>query len=152
MKSNLLLILLIIPIFSFSQFRESEKDDNGEIGSFYDETRKAPFSLSKIDSVYKMCFYNTVTMRGETQMICLSFKETEKSMNDFYEYVLNVFSQTEKTYAEKYLETNQYKIKVIGFMGNVSLEFHDKNSNIRNDKSITSIFFVKDWKKLFGKN
>lgn len=148
---NIFLFFLLFPLLSNAQFREVNKEPTGEIGSFYDEIRNAPFSLSKIQNVYKMCFYNSTFVNAETQMSCLNINESETSMNDFYKYVLLFFNEKEM-FKDKYLETNQYRITVSKVGNFVSLKFHDKYSNIRNNSSETSLFSVENWKKLFGKS
>ena len=148
---NIIYFFFFIPLLSFSQFKETAKEQTNTIGQFYDESANAPFSLSKTTSGYNLCFYNKVTMKSESQMICLALNETTQSMTEFYMYVLNFFSDTE-IFKSKNIENSQYIITVHKSGNFINLEFHNKFSDIRNNTAITNTFSKENWKMLFGKS
>lgn len=147
---KILYLFILIPGFIFSQFKEISKDKNNEIGKFYDEKNNAPFTLSKTEKVFSLCFFNEINMDSETQMVCLKIDETESSMNDFYLSIKEIFSKSTLS-LEKKFETKEYFITAYKFGNFIELKIIDKNEKKRNNYFLTCNFSLKNWNQLFNK-
>lgn len=146
---KLILILLLIPITSFSQFTET-KGDTTIVGSFKDDLKNAPFSLKIVEKGYKMSFCTQRFTNSESCMVDVIFNESRESMSEFYNFVSNLF-ESEKGFVTKYLETEQYKITVSksgNFIG-LTFDFKFVVNNVRNHREVTSIFSSVNWESLF---
>ncbi len=143
-------LLLIIPTICFSQFKEVTKHSEGKIGQFYDEENKAPFSLTKKEGKYDLCFFNKINSDSEKGMKCLSFNETESSMLDFFNLGLKIFDNADM-FIDKYWETPQYKITASKSGNFINLKIWDNYTRI-NNLSVTPLISKENWKKLFGKS
>ena len=146
---RLILLLLLVPITSFSQFKET-KGDTDLVGQFTDDSKNAPFLLKIVDQGYKMTFCTQRFTNSESCMVDITFSEGRESMTDFYKYVSDLFNSDDLV-VTKYLETDQYKITVMKTGNFISLTFDFKfvENNIRNKREVTSGFSADNWNSLF---